>query len=153
MKALQHFMTPQGQCTLYLATAKQDGPEFWPLMGPWFACRDVAESLGESMYDHDGMVWVLALIKDKAVGFGGIDMTHADKFSLLNYGYIAAPCRHTGIYRRLIEARVKIIEQDTDCPMIKALCTPLSAPVLAKLGFVEKSHRGRYAWFIKEIKR
>jgi GNAT superfamily N-acetyltransferase len=153
MKALQHFMTPQGQCTIYLTTSRQDGADFWTLMGPWFASREVAESLGEGMYDHEAMVWAVAVIKDRAVGFGGIDLSHADKHALLNYGFIAEPCRHTGIYRRLIEARVKVIEQDTDCPLIKALCTPLSAPVLAKLGFVERSHRGRYAWFVKELKR
>jgi GNAT superfamily N-acetyltransferase len=153
MKALQHFMTPNGQCTIFMATSKQDGAEFWTLMGPWFAAKQVTEALGEPVYDHDGMVWALAIINERVIGFGAIDLSHSEQFALLNYGFMAEECRGTGIYKRLLEARVKLIQEDTECPLIKALCTAESAPVLAKLGFTEKSKRGRYTWFVKEIKR
>jgi hypothetical protein len=154
MKALNKFMTPKGECVIWMATSKNDAPEFWALMGKWFASREVAESLGEPVYDNEDMIWALAIINNEVVGFGAIDISHLDKkFALLNYGFMQKDCRGTGIYRRLIEARIKIVEQDTDAETIKALCTGDSSPVLAKLGFIEKSKRGRYTWHVKDIKR
>jgi RimJ/RimL family protein N-acetyltransferase len=154
MKALQKFMTPNGECVVWQATSENDGLQFWQIMGKWFANKEVADTLGEPIYDHDDLVWTLAIIKDSVVGFGAIDLSHADKkTALLNYGFMAKECRGTGIYRRLLEARVKILEEDTQIETIKALCTEASKPVLEKLGFKEKSKRGRYTWFVKEVKR
>jgi hypothetical protein len=154
MKALNKFMTPKGECVIWMATSKKDAPEFWCLMGKWFACKEVFDSLGEPIFDNEDIIWTLAIIKDEVVGFGAIDISHLDKkTALLNYGFMKKDCRGTGIYRRLLQARVKLIEQDTDAETIKALCTSDSAPTLAKLGFAEKSKRGRYTWFVKDIKR
>lgn len=154
MKSLNQFMTPKGECVIWMATSANDAPEFWTLMGKWFASKEVSEALGEHLYDNEDTIWALAIIANQVVGFGAIDMSHSDKkIALLNYGFIQKDCRSTGIYRRILEARIKLIEQDTDAETIKALCTSDSAPTLAKLGFSEKSKRGRYIWFVKEIKR
>jgi len=154
MKALNKFMTPQGECIIWMATSAKDAPEFWTLMGKWFASKEVSEALGEPIYDNEDIVWALAIINEQVVGFGAIDLSHSDKkIALLNYGFVQKDCRSTGIYRRIIQDRIKLIEQDTDAETIKALCTSDSAPTLAKLGFAEKSHRGRYTWFVKDVKR
>jgi hypothetical protein len=154
MKALDKFMTPKGECVIWMATSKHDAPEFWTLMGKWFASKEVADALGEPIYDHDELVWTLDIIADQVVGFGAIDLSHSDKkTAMLNYGFVQKDCRSTGIYRRNLSARIKLIEQDTDAETIKALCTADSAPTLKQLGFAEKSKRGRYTWFVKEVKR
>jgi len=154
MKALNKFMTPKGECIIWMASAAKDAPEFWTLMGKWFASKEVAESLGEHLYDNEDIIWALAIIDDQVVGFGAIDMSHSDKkIALFNYGFIQKDCRSTGIYRRILESRIKLIEKDSDIETIKALCTSESAPTLAKLGFKEKTKRGRYTWFVKDIKR
>lgn len=154
MKALDKFMTRQGDVVIFMATSKQDAPEFWPLMGPWFASREVADNIGEGLYDHDSLIWTLAMISEKVIGFGAIDLSHIGKGdALLNYAFVAAHCRHSGTYRRLLEARVKLIKEDTDARRIIALCTADSAPTLAKLGFTATSKRGRYTRFVLEIAR
>ncbi len=154
MKALNKFMTPKGECVIWMATSGKDAPEFWTLMGSWFASKEVAESLGESIYDNEDIIWTLAIINEKVVGFGAIDLSHSDKkIALLNYGFMQKDFRSTGIYKRILESRIKLIMEDTDAETIKALCTGDSAPTLSKLGFSEKSKRGRYTWFVKEVKR
>lgn len=154
MKALDKFMTPKGECIIWMATSANDTTEFWSLMGPWFAAKEVADALGEPLYDNEDLIWVIDIIADKSVGFGAIDMSHSDKKTvLLNYGFVHKDYRSTGIYQRNLNARVKLIEQDTDAETIKALCTGDSAPTFRKLGFEERSKRGRYTWFVKEIKR
>ena len=154
MKALDKFMTPKGECVIWMATSSKDSPEFWTLMGKWFASKEVADCLGEPMYDNEDMVWTIDVIREQVVGFGAIDLSHSDKkTALLNYGFVQKDFRSTGIYSHNLQARIKLIEQDTDVETIKALCTADSSPTLAKLGFTEKSKRGRYTWFVKEIKR
>lgn len=154
MKALQKFMTPHGECIIWMATSAKDGDEFYALMGRWFASKEVANSLGEPLFDNENVVWTLAVVKNHVVGFGGIDLSHMSKhWALLNYGFMQKKYRSTGIYRRLLEARIKLVEDDTDAEEIRALCTADSAPTLAKLGFKEGSHRGRYTWFHREVKR
>lgn len=154
MKALNKLMTPKGECFIWMATSRHDAPEFWTLMGKWFASREVSDALGEPIYDNEDIVWTLAIINGQVVGFGAIDLSHQDKkIALLNYGFMQKDVRGTGIYRRLLEIRIKLIESDTEAETIKALCTGDSAPTLAKLGFAEKSKRGRYTWFVKEVKR
>lgn len=155
MKALDKFMTRQGEVVIYMATSAADAPPFWTLMGPWFASKVVAETLGEGIYDHDALIWTLAVIGERVVGFGAIDLTDlsAKGDVLLTYAYVAEANRHASIYRRLIEARVKLIREDTDARRILAICTADSAPTLAKLGFAETSKRGRYTRFVLEIPR
>lgn len=155
MKALDKFMTPQGEVVIYMATSAADAPHFWTLMGPWFASKAVAETLGEGLYDHDALIWTLALIGERVVGFGAIDLTHAmtKGDALFNYAYVAPENRHSSIYRRLLAARVKLVREETGARRILALCTADSAPALAKLGFTETSKRGRYTRFVLEIPR
>lgn len=154
MKAIDKFMTPKGECIIWMATSAKDAPHFWTMMGKWFASKEVADVLGESLYDNEDIVWTLDVIGEQVIGFGAIDLSHLDKkTALLNYGFVQKDCRSTGIYRRNLQARIKLIYEDTDAETIKALCTSDSAGTLAKLGFKEKSKRGRYTWFIREVKR
>jgi len=154
MKALNKFMTPKGECIIWMATSAKDGNDFYALMGKWFASKEVADALGEPLFDNKDVVWTLAIIKDQVIGFGGIDLSKSDKkIALLNYGFVQKDCRNTGIYLRLLEARIQLITDDLDVNEIRALCTVDSATTLAKLGFEEKSKRGRYTWFTKEVKR
>lgn len=154
MKALDKFMTPKGDIVIYMATSAQDAPHFWTLMGPWFASAEIAKTLGEGVYDHPRLVWTLAVIGERCVGFGAIDLTHIDKGdALMNYGWVAPEVRHTHVYRHLMQARIRLIEQDTDAKRIVALCTEASAPTWRKFGFTEASRRGRFTRFVKEIKR
>lgn len=154
MKALDKFMTRQGEVVIYMATSAADAPSFWTLMGPWFASRVVAETLGEGVYDHDAIVWTLALVGERCVGFGAIDLTHIDKGDAhFNYAWVAPENRHSSIYRRILSARVKLVREDTEARRIIALCTADSAPTLAKLGFSETSKKGRYTRFVLDIKR
>ena len=155
MKALDKFMTPRGEVQIYMAISAQDGDEFWRLMGRWFASKEVAEALGESMFDHDAIIWVLALVNDKVVGFSAIDLTNvATKGdALFNYAFVAEANRHTNIYSRLLKARIKLAKMDTPATRIVAICTSDSAPTLKKEGFTLTSKRGRYTRFVMEVKR
>lgn len=155
MKALDKFMTRQGEAGIYMAISSQDGADFWRLMGPWFASKEVAEAIGEGLYDHDALVWTLALINEQVVGFGAIDLTDVTTKgdALFNYAFVAKPNRHSSIYSRLLHARVKLTKEDTPARRIVAICTDDSAPTLAKLGFTATSKRGRYTRFVMEIPR
>ena len=53
MKALSKFMSPAGEVVIFMATSKADAPEFWPVMGPHFASKDVYKAFGEPMFDND----------------------------------------------------------------------------------------------------
>lgn len=155
MKALDKFMTKQGEVVIFSATSAADGAAFWSLMGPFFASKAIAETLGEGMYDHDAIIWTLALIGERCVGCGAIDLTALDTHgdALLNYAYVSPENRYSSIYRRLLNARVALIDQDTAARRIVAICTAESAPILRSLGFTETSKRGRYTRFVKTIPR
>jgi len=155
MKELNRFMTKHGEVAIYMATSSQDAPHFWTLMGPWFAEKRVAEAFGEGMFNHSDLVWTLAMIGERVIGFGAIDMTNiATRGSaVLTYGYLEEECRHSGIYMRLLAERVKLVKEDTEAKRLIALCTPDSAPSLARLGFTETGKRGRYTRFALEIQR
>ncbi|MBK1710886.1 hypothetical protein, partial [Marichromatium gracile] len=89
MKALDKFMTRQGEVVIFSATSANDAQHFWTLMGRWFASKPVADALGEGLYDHDAILWTLALIGEQVVGFGAIDLSHLGKGdALLNYAYV-----------------------------------------------------------------
>lgn len=154
MKHLATIPRADGPIDLYRAVSAADGPEFWPLMGPWFASKAVADTLGEGVYDHPALVWTLAVRDGRAIGFGAVDLSHLAKGdALLNYAYVDESVRSNGIYRHILEARVDFVRTETSARRLIALCTADSAPTLVKLGFTETSNRGRYTRFVLEIPR
>lgn len=151
LATLQHH---DGPIDLYRATSAADGPEFWPLMGPWFASKTVADTLGEGVYDHPDLVWTLAVQSGRAIGFGAVDLRRLDRGdALLNYAYVDESARGDGLYARLLEARIDFVRTATPARRLLALCTAASAPTLAAHGFTETSKRGRYTRFALEIPR
>ena len=154
MKALNKFMSPAGEITIFSATAKADAAEFWPAMGQHFASKDVFNAFGEPMFDHDAMIWVLAFINDRLVGFSALDLDHLDKGDVLfTFSYVLPDFRLINVYGRMFDARVKLVERDTDAKRIKAVCTKESEPMFEKHGFEKGPVRGRYTTYCKNIVR
>ncbi|MDD4242775.1 MAG: hypothetical protein PHG08_00550 [Bacilli bacterium] len=118
-------------------------------MGKNFASQEIADSLGEHLYDNINTTWCLKIIDNEVVNFGAI--IEKPKFILFNYAYTSPEFRGKGFYTQNILAREEYLRYNKCSKEIRALCTDMSINIMKKLGYIEKSKRGKYTWVRKML--
>lgn len=82
-----------------------DTKGFWTSMGPFFASRALAKELGGSLFNDEGMLWVIARSHGHVVGWAAC--IAKDEKGLLEWSWVHADHRRKGLWRRLHKVRVK----------------------------------------------
>jgi len=122
-----------------LITLSTPSPVFYAALGPFLGLTSARREIGspvEQGEDRDrwGKVWVVALVDGKPVGCGAVFLPDGDLAELAS-AYVLPEFRHQGVYRRLLLARTEIANTAGKTRIV-ATCTPASAAVLGRLGFV-----------------
>ncbi len=60
--------------------------DFWNLMGPLFASRDMVKIQGVNMYDSDSTLWFLSVNDNRVNAFCAAQITHGGK-AILKYDH------------------------------------------------------------------
>lgn len=116
-------------------------PEFYRLIGPFLARREIAKEIGEPyepFWDEDGKLWFVAMRDGTVLGFA----TLLPKKTLIQFGeaYILPAYRKQGIYAHLIDARL------AHCPTgatVQVLVCSSSIKQYITLGFTLHRERGK----------
>lgn len=78
-------------------------PEFYPLMGPFLASRDVVHQVGGPIWDDDGKTWLVARRDGAVTGF--IALTKRGARTVVESGYTVAGS--PALMGRLVKAAVR----------------------------------------------
>jgi len=119
---------------------EKNDKEFWGLTGWFFASRQVEKELGAPIHHDDGMIWVIAVEQNKAVGISAIEIKK-NGTGYLKHAYVISEYRHKGIYTTMVKKRLVILDKTET---IRSTCTDKSLPILLKMGFREYGTRGKY---------
>lgn len=117
-----------------LLTLSTPCPVFYAALGPFLANGLECRRDGVVITHQPGKTWVVALVDGLPVGCGAVFLPEGDQAELAS-AYVLPEFRHQGVYRRLLLARTEIANA-AGKTRILATCTPASAAILARLGFV-----------------
>ena len=113
-------------------------PEFWSLMGPFFASREVRRDIS-SMYDDERYVWILAVEDGKVLGFVAVRPSKSS--ALLSSLYVREDSRGKGIARALVSAHLAYCREHK-LWKVCVTAAPSSRAIMEKHGFRETGVRG-----------
>lgn len=124
-----------------------DKKEFYGYMGDVFSMKYIRSELpyisNESM-----RVWFLALQNDELVGF--CSLQNREEYVDLLCDYVFATYRGQGVYRNLVELRMKYAEKYNK-PM-KIICNgDIFAEMYHRRGFIEVRRTKNYRFLVKEV--
>lgn len=117
------------------------GPEFWKLMGYFFASRKVRREM-PYLIDDDGYTWFVAVEGKTVVGFSSCH-TDKSKTGHLHGIYVVDEHRRKGIASRLVHERLDWMRAH-GVSKFKAVASPKSHTVLLRAGFAEIGNKGKY---------
>lgn len=124
-----------------LLTLSTPCPVFYAAVGPFLASHE-ARREGVAIMHQPGKTWVVALVDGLPVGCGAVFLPEGDQAELAS-AYVLPEFRHQGVYRRLLLARTEIANAAGKTRIV-ATCTPASAAILGRLGFVPIGESGGY---------
>lgn len=114
-------------------------PEFYRLLGPFLARRDVAREVGAPLWDEDGKAWVVITGDDGHVAAFGAIVSGKGHVRFTS-DYVLPAHRSKGLHRRLIRERLKATE---GTPAV-AVCSPKGLRAYLAEGFEPVRERGRF---------
>ena len=118
---------------------------FYTLLGPFLARRDIEKEIGYQIYDDDGKVWLVAIKGKEVVGFCYIAEKKKQHYQLGSY-YVIKGHRHKGIFRSLFNSAIEGVKG------IVTLTTKNDyvGELLIEEGFAEIRNRGSFTEYSKE---
>jgi GNAT superfamily N-acetyltransferase len=139
--------TPQMKIQGEIISLTNRDPRFYVLMGPYLAQRKIARELGGPIWDDEGAIWFVALsppTQGRTVGhqvLGFASAREKGQHVELDNAYVLPAYRGHGIYRALLEERLRIWAPGTT---FRALTTQNSVDALLRRGFTIRRRRGQY---------
>jgi hypothetical protein len=135
--------TPKAE-TVYMAEHKvpayellemtNKDPNFYSLLGPWLARREVVDELGSPVWDDDGKQWIIARGADGPIGMVAF---HGGMVCSL---YVATGQRGQLAGTTMVLRLVLRHGHDE----LRAIATESSKGIFEECGFKESGRRGRY---------
>ena len=114
---------------------------FYSHMGQFFASKEIANELGNSIYNNDNYMWWVAFNELKEViGFCAAESN--EKNIILKHAYIIPLYRGIGLYAELLNIRLEYLKKEGKTLKITVKST--IAHKLQKQGFQKKGQRGQY---------
>lgn len=116
-------------------------PQFYPLMGPFLARRNIVRELGFPLWDEDDKTWFICLVDGQVAGFCAF---RKDKKAIhLVSAYTLPAHRRHGVYSQLFHFRLLALPKPCH---VTAMVTTSACPTFVKEGFTAMSSRstGRY---------
>lgn len=108
-------------------------PDFYAVVGPMLARRDIVAELGSPVWDDDDKTWQIALTeKQEVLGMVGVRNGEVCSF------YVTPGSRGLSIGYAILHRAI------TKCEATKATVSDASLALFEQAGFVETGRRGRY---------
>lgn len=115
-----------------IKTYTNQDKDFYSVMGRFLAKRSIVRELGEPLYDDDGKLWFVSFDGENVQGFASLTL---DSVALLGSAYVLPGFRHTGVYKRLLDERLKYA-REYGVQHARCVATQQSMPILSEYGFV-----------------
>jgi len=123
-----------------IVTYHERPPEFWALLGPFFARREYRREL-PYLVDDDGHIWFVVMDGGTLAGFASL---HVDRRGGHLHGlYVASEYRAMSIARQLVKARLDYL-RGLNVHIVNVTCNEQSKPLLQEFGFQPSEQRGQY---------
>lgn len=111
--------------------------EFYPLMGPFLARRDIEKELGGRIYDEDDRVWYIALSGKRVLGFCSARQTKTE--AVYQSAYVVPEHRRRGVYEALWAKRAEEFPGPAT-----SVVTSGALSMFTKHGFAVARTKGRF---------
>ncbi len=115
--------------------------DFWPLMGPFFASREVRKNLGIPMSSDEQHTWLVAVHQEAVVGFTAVEQQKNG--CMLRHVYVVPESRHKGLMTKLVQHSVKFVKT-SGYGSIRVTVPGELLDFYANSGWEETSTRGQY---------
>jgi GNAT superfamily N-acetyltransferase len=120
-----------------------ESPEFYPLLGPLLANREVVAELGAPVWDDAGKVWFVARAKGSGDLIGMVATLNRSVCSL----YVLPGNRGLLVGYALLQIAVS----RAGVAPLRATATSASKPLFERLGFAETGTRGKFFVMKREV--
>lgn len=123
---------------------------FWNMMGPMFASREVQKSLGDHMYDEESIIWIIKHEDENVIAFCCLKET--SKTIMYKHDWVNPEMRGNGSYKqvfRLRESEAKARFAGKTAQIITR--NKEQFEMLIKNGFEENGTRGSFTVFKKQL--
>lgn len=117
--------------------------EFYPLLGPYLANRDIEKAIGYQLYDDPGKVWVIAKNGRNVIGFCYLWQITKNHWDI---GSCYAP-KNGGVFALMLDAAVDVIGFITITTKKEEFMA-----VLKDKGFMVKRELKNFTEYEKELK-
>lgn len=121
-------------------------PEFYPLMGPHLANREVEKELGYPIYDDHDKTWFIATEDASLIGFCYLQPKSKGKFSVGSC-YVKEQFRNKGVFRELLTLAFSHADGEIEVVTNKENM----AKILLDTGFSVIGSRGSFSVYRKEL--
>ncbi len=137
--------------TVRVVTLTNADPEFYPLLGPFFAQRSVIAELGAPPYDDPGKLWFIALEDDQVVGFAGVRFDGKnDKQAVFCSDYVVPERRRQGIHRQLMADRLEYVTGQAHS--VVATVTSAGLRTYEHAGFTPTGRSGKMKHYTRMVR-
>ncbi len=136
--------------TIRVVTLTNQDLQFYPLLGPFLARRDIVMALGGPLYDDPGKLWFVAEDEGTLLGFGAV-IINGDEAHFCS-DYVLPEHRRRGLHGRLVTERLEHIAGRAK--LATATATIAGSFAYRKAGFVKaKTVRRPMKNFLRMEKR
>lgn len=119
--------------------------QFYPLVGPFLASRQVVKELSIPAWDDPDKIWFVAIRDGQLCGF--VAALHQSSGVVFCSDYVVPEHRDTGVYSALSTARM---QEYVNAPVITATVASAAVDVYARHGFAAVGNRGRFTAMRRE---
>lgn len=119
--------------------------DFYTLMGPFLARREIEKEIGYKIYDDDEKVWLIAKEGKEVQGFCYLLEKPKGKYQIGSC-YVVAEYRCKGIFKDLLNEALKGLKGT----VIMTTKNKYLREVLLDNGFIPAKERGSYTEYVKE---
>ena len=120
--------------------------DFYALIGPFLARRDVEREIGYKIYDDDDKVWLIAIDSERIVGFCYLWEKAKHRYQIGSC-YVTEDHRQKGVFRKLLTNATKNIKGSATLTTKNENLRKM----LIKDGFVVKKTKGSFVEYVKEF--
>lgn len=118
---------------------------FYTLLGPFLARREIEKEIGYPIFDDDSKAWLVALKDKEVVGFCYIAEKKKQYYQIESY-YVIKGHRHKGVFRSLFNSATEGIKG----AVILTTKNDYVRELLIEEGFAEIRKRGSFTEYMKE---
>ncbi|MFZ3132739.1 MAG: GNAT family N-acetyltransferase [Desulfosporosinus sp.] len=118
--------------------------DFYVLLGPFLARRDIEREIGYRIYDDDGKMWLIAKDAELIIGFCYLWEKTGSRYQIGSC-YVLESYRQRGVFRNLLANATRNINSNVTLTTKNKNLKEM----LIKEGFTTKQQKGSFTEYVK----